>query len=70
MKLRAVAVACVLVVLTLAYVRVGWWRLEDACQADPPGGPAFASAATSWSWRPPGFTCEHDDEPPRTRLWW
>lgn len=62
-------VAAALLVLALAYVRVGWWRMETACTAEPPGGRPVSSVAFGWSWTPPGFICTYGDGRTETSLW-
>ena len=72
MKRLAVGLSVVLLlaVAGAAYVRVGWWRMEAACSADPPGATrATASVATGWSWSPPGFRCTYADGRDDTSLW-
>lgn len=66
----------VLAVAVAAYVRVGWDRMEQACGLDSaiPAG-AGSDGSLSWSWVPPGFTCEwpaSDGGQPirQTHLWW
>ena len=69
---RLGVVATVLAVLALAlvvYARVGWSRMENACAADPPGGPAWRSVEYSWSWSPVGFQCTYADGRQRSSLW-
>ncbi len=58
-----------LVVATLAYLRVGWSRMESACTADPPRGALWSSVETGWSWTPLGFECAYDDGKTVTSLW-
>ncbi len=65
----AVSVGLLLVVAGAAYFRVGWWRMETACNADPPGGPQWNSVELGWSWNPVGFQCTYDDGTQRTSLW-
>jgi hypothetical protein len=49
------ALAVVGLILVLAYVRVGWWRMESACTTDPAGGIDEASVSYGWAWSPAGF---------------
>jgi hypothetical protein len=68
------AVAIGVIVLTLAflvvgYVRAGWNRMEEVCTADPPGGQQVSSVAYGWSWSAPGFTCTYDNGRTRSSLW-
>ena len=65
-------VATVLTVLALAlvvYARVGWSRMENACAADLPGGPAWRSVEHSWSWSPLSFQCTYNDGRQHSSLW-
>lgn len=56
--------------LLLAYFRVGWWRMEADCTAEPPGTSRdTSSVAFSWSWRPLGFTCAFPNGGSETSLW-
>ena len=53
-------VGLLLVVLAAAaYIRVGWWRMESHCTAEPPGKPSFHSVELSFTDR--GFTCVYDN---------
>lgn len=58
-----------LLVLVVAYVRLGWDRMESVCTADPPCEAQTSSVAFEWSWWPPGFTCIYDDGRTETSLW-
>lgn len=50
----------VVVVLALPlYYRIGWWRMERHCSAEPPGKAPFASVKFSFTAR--GFTCIYDN---------
>jgi hypothetical protein len=64
-----VGVAVLLAVSVAVYMRVGWWRMESACNADPPGANHSRSVALGWSWRPLGFQCTYGDGSRRTSLW-
>lgn len=59
----------VLIIFAIAYVRVGWSRMESACTDDSPRGPGATSVAFSWSWTPPGFACTYADGRIETALW-
>jgi len=61
--------ALVLGVLVLAYVRVGWWRMEAACTSAAPGDAAESSVELGWSWAPAGFRCTYDDGRSTTSSW-
>lgn len=52
----------------LLYIRVGWWRMENACLAEPPGAAVQSSVSLAWSWRPWGFQCTFGDGTSRTSL--
>jgi hypothetical protein len=57
-------------VSTVVYLRVGWWNMESACSATPPGGSTdWTSVSFGWSWAPPGFTCTYDDGRVWRSLW-
>jgi hypothetical protein len=61
-RLGAVATSLRMLALVLvAYVRVGWSRMETACAADPPGSRPWHSVHYSWSWNSVGFQCTYDD---------
>lgn len=65
---RAVAlvlIGLVLVAVVAIYLRLGWWRMEDACRAqnDQRG------VEYGWSWSPPGFECRFSDGETRVMLW-
>jgi hypothetical protein len=70
--MKVTVLACALAVLALvlvAYVRVGWWRMETACASDLHGGHRWKSVEYGWSWDPTGFQCTYDDGSKRTSLW-
>ena len=65
-------VAVVLVaVLGVAYMVVGWQRMDSVCSTDAavPAGADGASWSYSWSWMPPGFTSTWGDVS-IPKLWW
>jgi len=56
------SVVVVLLVVALAfplYFRLGWWRMESRCSAEPPGKEPFRSVEFSFTAR--GFTCVYDN---------
>ena len=69
---RAVLVALLLVgvlAVTVAYLRVGWWRMESACSLEGASGSTQRSVSYGWSWQPPGFRCTYGDGVTATSLW-
>ena len=64
-----VGTLALLAVVSGAYFRVGWTRMEAACSADSPGARSWQSVEFSWSWDPTGFQCTYDDGRRRTSLW-
>jgi hypothetical protein len=67
--LAMVGAVALLAVVSAAYFRVGWTRMEAACSTDPPGSSSSQSVEFSWSWDPAGFQCTYDDGRRRTSLW-
>jgi hypothetical protein len=67
--LLVLVLAVTAVVLVVGYHRVGWSRMEAACNAEPPGAPAVGAVSYDWSFWPPGFRCTYDDGRVRTSLW-
>lgn len=69
------ALAALLAVAVVIYLRLGWSRMEDACTADPPatyktfGSRWDGGVAFSYSLVPLGFQCTYDDGRKRTSLW-
>jgi len=61
--------AVLTVALALGYQRVGWTRMEAACNADGPDDPAWRSIEYGWSWSPLGFQCTYDSGRQRTSIW-
>lgn len=58
---RVVAVTILLLVVALAfpvYHRLGWWRMETHCSAEPPGKAPFREVQLSFTKQ--GFTCVYD----------
>jgi hypothetical protein len=68
--LLAALAVILLFVLAAAYVRFGWWRMEAACTATPPGSPVYSQVEFGWSWIPPGFTCIYDNGKHVKRSFW
>jgi hypothetical protein len=69
---RLLILGCVAVVAAVAvatYVRIGWSRMDDTCNADQPGARHQQLVDQGWSWRPPGFRCAYADGSHRTSLW-
>ena len=69
---RLVALTGAMAILALAFVacvRVEWWRMDDACNADPPGSRHVVLVDEGWSWKPMGFRCAFGDGSRRTSLW-
>ena len=73
----ATLVAIWVTALVAVYFVVGWQRMEAACVADAavPRGASPDQVEYSWSWFPPGFTCEwvsDNGSTPEMRrsLWW
>jgi len=64
----AVAVAAfVVLVMTVLYLRIGWWKMESACYAS---GQIHNSVSYDWSWHPLGFQCTYDNgRKTETSLW-
>lgn len=58
---RATALAVLILVVILAlpvYYRLGWWRMERHCSAEPVGKAPFASV--KFSFTSGGFTCVYN----------
>lgn len=62
-------IAIALVLVALAYVRVGWWQMESVCTAEPLGARQVSSVTYSWSWVPLGFACTYGNGRTETSLW-
>jgi hypothetical protein len=70
--LLLVGVLCAAIAVA-AYARLGWWRMEDTCSANPLGARTVHEVSYSWSWKPLGFTCSYTggerNGETRTSLW-
>jgi hypothetical protein len=66
----AVVVAVFVVLLiTVLYLRIGWWKMESACSLNNAGGHIHNSVSYDWSWHPLGFQCTYDNGKTETSLW-
>jgi hypothetical protein len=66
----AVAVGVLVVlVMTVLYLRFGWWKMESACSLNNARGQIHNSVSYDWSWQPLGFQCTYDNGKTETSLW-